>query len=483
MIIKDKKDEFISYLEDTSGLLGDACCLYLPETEQEVKEIFRECCSRNRPLTVASGRTGTTGGCIPQEGALLSSEKLQYLRIDSKNKLAIAQAGVLLQDLEKEANKFGLTLRAMPTEALATIGGVIATCASGIRGFKYGSIRSYIHELHVALTSEEAFNIKRGEVFAHKRNFNWRRFNFSLPDYVMPKVKNQAGYFVKDGMDLIDLFIGSEGTLGVITEAKIKLQDLPKRIFDLLIFFKEENSCFDFVRYVKKLKGAIFAPASLEFFDANSLSFLREEFSFVPAQAEAALYIEVEVEDSQSYENILNHWVSFLESYNTFEEKNILAESKQEREDIFAFRHRLPQMINEFLRQKNQGKLSTDIAVNDNAFLKMYNFYKEKGKEAGVRYVNFGHIGENHLHFNFLPANKAEYLKAKEYIRKFCELAVVLKGTISAEHGIGKIKKDLLKLMFSPEHLKQMARIKSIFDPCRILNLDNIFSRDLLLVI
>ena len=110
----------------------------------------------------------------------------------------------------------------------------------------------------------------------------------------------------------------------------------------------------------------------------------------------------------------------------------------------------------------------------------MYAYYKEVAKKAKLNYVNFGHIGESHLHFNFLPQNNSESQAAQKYLTELCRMAVSLSGTVSAEHGIGKLKKPYLKLMYSADEIKQMAALKKYFDPQRLLGLDNIFDRELL---
>ena len=141
------------------------------------------------------------------------------------------------------------------------------------------------------------------------------------------------------------------------------------------------------------------------------------------------------------------------------------------------FRHKLPQIINEFLRENKTSKMATDIAVPDDKFREMYSFYKKIGKKSGMKYVNFGHIGQNHLHFNFLPSNYQESERMRPFVIAIIEKAISFGGTISAEHGIGKIKKEYLEMLYGQEHVKQMANLKKVFDPACILNLDNIFDR------
>src|SRR4030042_1698789 len=153
IIIKTGQD-FITYLEDTSNLSGCARALYIPESRQELIGCIRELSAKRTMFTLSAGRTGTTGGCVPREGVLISLERLnRIIDIDAKAHMAFLEAGVSLKDLEREAHRFNLTLCASPTEPLATVGGAISTAASGVRGFGYGSIRNYVDNLEVVLAA------------------------------------------------------------------------------------------------------------------------------------------------------------------------------------------------------------------------------------------------------------------------------------------------------------------------------------------
>jgi D-lactate dehydrogenase (cytochrome) len=485
MIVRQNPDELFNYLEDTSNLKGRASLLYLPQNSDEVAQSVRELSKKRIPFTVSAGRTGTTGGCVPLQGAVLSLEKLnRIIDIDVEKQTVRLEAGVSLENLESQVNRFNLTLRASPTESLACVGGTISTSASGVRGFGYSGIRDYVKEIEVILPSGEVLIVRRGKVIARQRNFYFeyagRQYRFSLPSYRMPAVKSQAGYFAKDNMDLIDLFIGSEGTLGVITSCVLSLQRLPFDIFDALVFFPKEELALSFVDTIKKhRRSGIITPASLEFFDKNSLEMLKGEYSFIPA-AECAVYIEQEVESEELGGPLLEKWQAFIEESGASPDESILADTPALRKKVFEFRHRLPQLINEFLRQKKQIKAATDIAVSWENFPKMYGIYKDVAGRSGIDYVNFGHIGESHLHFNFLPHNDNQAQKAQGCIEHLCRSAVSLGGTVSAEHGIGKIKKPYLGIMFSRKELEEMADLKKYFDPDCLLGLDNIFDRELL---
>lgn len=485
MLTKTNPKEISDYLEDTSNIKGKALAIYFPNNKEELIAIIKECTNKNTPITVLAGRTGTTGGCVPFEGVSVSLENLnKIIDINVKEKIAYLESGVTLAQLDKEANKYNLSLKASPTESLACLGGAISTCASGVRGFGYGSIRNYIVELEVILTSGDVLKISRGEIFSNKNIFDFtfsgKKYNFKLPDYQSLKVKSQAGYFVRDNMDLIDLFIGSEGTLGVVVTCKVALSQIAFKVFDGLIFFNREQDSLNFVNKVKELKDKnYFKPTSLEFLDKNSLALLGQEYSFLP-QASAAVYFEQEADSEQDFESLMNKWLSLLGEFNASLDDSIIGDTKAQRQKIFDIRHKLPQLINEFLRQNKQLKTATDIAVPWDKFSEMYDFYKQIAQDCKISYVNFGHIGEEHLHFNFLPCSDSEGQKARELLKVLCQKAVSLGGTISAEHGIGKIKKPYLKIMYNQKQISQMAMVKKYFDSHCILGLDNIFEKELL---
>lgn len=485
MVIKKDKDSFISYLEDTSNLKGDAESLYIPENIQEAEGVIEELYREGKPMTFSAARTGTTAGCVPDGGVIVSLEKLnRIVDIDCDEKRVIVEAGCTLSDLERELNGFNLIFRPQPTESLAFVGGAISTSASGLRGYKYGSVRRYVERIKVVIGEGFVIDIPRGRFKAQGRNFSFsykgRDFRFSLPSYVMPQVKSQAGYFVVDDMDLIDLFIGSEGTLGCVLEIELKVQDIASDIFDCVVFFPQEQDGINFVTRVNKLKreGVIY-PSSLEFLDRNSLELVGDKYpSFL--KYGCAVYFEQELERQEDKDHIINFWCETIKNSGVSLEDCWLAENIRERRQVYEFRHAIPQRINEFLREYRQVKISSDIAVREDVFMEMYNFYYNKAQSKKIPYVNFGHIGEGHLHFNFLPRNDKEREIALKCLKEFILKGISLGGTISAEHGIGKLKRDYLVLMYGDKHIREMAITKRYFDPKGLFNRGNIFAYDML---
>ncbi|MBU1007278.1 MAG: FAD-binding oxidoreductase, partial [Candidatus Omnitrophica bacterium] len=156
------------------------------------------------------------------------------------------------------------------------------------------------------------------------------------------------------------------------------------------------------------------------------------------------------------------------------------ADSEKERENLKEFRHALPEMINEIVKKNKLPKVGTDIAVPEKAFPEMFRFYREKLSSSKIDHLIFGHIGESHMHVNMLPKTEEEFSQSRSVYMAFVKKAVSLGGTVSAEHGIGKLKHAYLEAMYGKKAIEEMAMLKKSLDPACILGLDNIFPKTLL---
>lgn len=481
MIIKRDKDIIKCYFEDQSGLLGGhADEAITPETQEEAIGMLKDYSSKRKPITISGGGTGVTGARVPFSGSILATDSLnKIITIDKENMFATLQPGVRLSELETELSKDGLTYLPDPTEPNAFLGGTISTNASGAKGFKYGPTRNYIKRLKVVLSTGDVIDLERGRMFIKNRlDFSLPLKNsgieIKIPSYSMPGIKNAAGYYVKDNMDLIDLFIGQEGTLGLILEADVMLGKKPESILSFFSFFASEKDALGFVREAR-LKNAL----SLEYMDSNSLNLLHSKHSNIPSDSIAMVYFE---QDSKKDEEscLVESWIGLLEKHNAIMDKTYFADSERERGKLVEFRHALPEMINEIVKRNKLPKVGTDIAVPENRFSEMFEFYKEKLTSSGIDFVIFGHIGESHMHVNMLPRSEEEFKKSRSVYMDFVKKAVSLGGTISAEHGVGKLKHAYLEAMYGKKNIQEMAMLKKSLDPACILGMDNIFPKELL---
>lgn len=493
MLIKTDTDELQNYLVDASNLSGGrADKLFIPETVKEIAEILKEADEKKQTITISGARTGTVGGAIPFGGWIISLEKLNRIK-ELNEDFAVVESGVLLTDLQKAVDAKNLFYPPDPTEWSCQIGGTIATNASGARSFKYGATRNFVERIEIVLANGDLLNLERGEVFA-KDGFielqteNGNKIKVKVPTYDQPETrKNTSGYFSAENLDAIDLFIGSEGTLGVITEIKLKLLPKPKGFLSGIVFFNDKKDLLNLVNEARKISfetrknlvsDAIDATV-LEYFDENSLIFIKEKFPETPENMAGAIFFEQET-TVETEDTLFEQWNELLEKHNAEMEQSWFTTNDQDHAKMREFRHALPIAVNEKVVKNKQRKIGTDMAVPDEMFASFLRFYKQKLNESGLDYVIFGHIGDNHLHANLLPKNDAEKIKAKHLYGRFIAQAVMLGGTVSAEHGIGKLKTHYLDTMYGERYLNEMAEIKRAFDPNGILGRGNMFDKKFL---
>lgn len=493
MLVKTRNDEIQTFLTDASNYKGFCEAVYFPENTKDVSQILKEANSKRISVTIAGNGTGLTGARVPQGGIVISTDMLnKIVEIDSKNMYAISEPGVLLSDLLSALKEKELLYPPDPTENNCYLGGTVATNASGEKTFKYGPTRNYILELDIVLADGEILKLKRGENLADKfelrlKTETGKGINVHLPSYKMPAAKNSAGYFVKSGMDAIDLFIGSEGTLGVITKIKIKLLPNPERIISCVVFFENEEEALDFIQkgrevsYTSRAYNNIQAidALSLEYFDEKTLDFMRDDYKQIPENARAGVWFEQEV-SKMNEEFFLDQWLTLIREFNGDEDSAWFAFTEADKEKLQLFRHAIPQKIIDTIAKYNVRKLGTDVAVPDIKFKELYYFSKKAVLESKFIYLNYGHFGNSHMHLNILPRNEEEYIKGKIVYSAICKKAVELGGTISAEHGIGKLKTDYFMEMYGIEIIRDMANLKKTLDPNLILGSGNIFRADII---
>ncbi|HEX8775947.1 MAG TPA: FAD-binding oxidoreductase [Pyrinomonadaceae bacterium] len=498
MLTKSDPDQIQNFLVDASLMQGGrAAEVLFPETTEEVAAILADASRARTPVTVAGAGTGIVGGRIPLGGLVLATNRLDRIEkiVDAEQGgWAVAGAGVMLADFQGAVNERGLIYPPDPTEWSCYLGGTVATNASGARTFKYGPTRSFIRRLKIALATGDVIDLARGCAKADESGrlrlelTGGRSLEAQLPSYRMPATrKHAAGYYVAPGMDALDLFIGSEGTLGVITEVETRLIEKPEGLLGGIVFFETEENLLAFVREARAASLATrrgnssdgIDARALEYFDSESLHLLRGSYALVPEAVAGAVFFEQETTD-ETEERLLTMWLALLERHHVSLDDSWFATAERDQRELREFRHRLPVLVNEWLAHHGQRKVSTDMAVPDEEFASMLRFYRDALRESQLKYVIFGHIGDNHVHVNIMPRDDAEAARAREMYQKFVRRAVSVGGTISAEHGIGKLKRDYLRLLYSEEHLREMAALKRAFDPACILGRGNIFSEQLL---
>lgn len=438
---------------DASGFEGWAERIIVPENEEQVREILAEAVRTQTPITVLGSRTGLTGSCVPQGGWAISMERFNKLEIESG--FAGVGAAVTLLQLRDAAAKTRQFYAPDPTEITASLGGSIATNASGSRSFRFGSTRRHLRALKVALLDGTVRWFRRGEAI-----------DFDVPAIPTPQTtKNTAGYALAPGMDWIDLFCGSEGTLGITLEAEVALLPIPQHLLSGVVFFSSDDDALDAVARWR----SVIEVRMLEYADRPALELIRSRYREIPRAAQAALMIEAEGDD-------LDAWEQRLEENHALLEASWFGLEAKDRERFRAFRHALPEAVVETMRKRGIMKMGTDYAVPLDKDREMLSYYRERLEmELPGLYVIYGHLGDAHLHLNILPTTAAEAETATRLLREFAVHAVKLGGTVSAEHGLGKRKSKLLELQYTPEQIAAMRAVKRQFDPLELLGRGTLF--------
>ena len=514
-------EEWPDYLRDESRRRGVAETLSFPRTAEELRAHVAQASCAGVPVTIQGARTGITAGAVPPGGHVLNLSRLTGIRglrrLEGDNAyLLCVEPGVVLADLREAVAKQSFdtdgwsaaSLAALaalrsggayffppdPTETSASIGGMVACNASGARSFRYGATRRYVHRLRLVLADGDTLDLERGRERAAGRHFTLRTgqgrcIEGTLPSYGMPAGKNAAGYFARPDMDLVDLFIGSEGTLGVFEAIELRLVPAAPCTWGVMAFLPSGDAALGFVTSVR---SAAARPAAVEYFDPNALQFLRSARQGNPAFGElpeppagpcAAVYLEYHADSAAAVEEAVVTMSELLGRCGGNEEDTWLASESRELARLKDFRHAIPEAVNLCIderRKKEPGltKLGTDLAVPDEQLAGAMTMYGDDLAREGLEYVIFGHAGNNHVHVNILPRDMQEYDRGKALYLDWAKSVVAMGGTVSAEHGIGKLKTAMLRVMYGDAGIEEMRAVKRCFDPRGRLNPGNLFEVD-----
>jgi D-lactate dehydrogenase (cytochrome) len=337
----------------------------------------------------------------------------------------------------------------------------------------------------------DILDIERGKVLAQDGKFeivlsDGTTVEVPVPSYKMPDTKNAAGLFAKPDMDLIDLFIGSEGILGVITEVELGLNKMPEDIMTVMAFFKSEDDAVNFVYDIRAPDTPV--PMNfLEYFGPNALEMIKEKAASsgitVPAMSDdtrAIVFFEFSYTD-ETMEDMVMGLEEILNKHNTSSESSWAGMDRSELQKMKTVRHFVPETVNATIAMRKAEfhevhKIGTDMAVPDEALRDYLKFYRDTLEAQGMEYVIFGHIGDNHLHVNMLPRSNEEVHQGMDNYMIFAKRAVELGGTVAAEHGIGKLKRDFLVAMYGEEGIAEMQAVKHALDSKWLLNRENMIS-------
>ena len=436
--------EFGRYLEDSSGYRGEAEQVFLPANVEELRDVVRS----SAALTVMGAGTGLTGASVPRGGWIISLERFRKIEIERGR--ARCGTGATLRDLQKAATQTKQFFGPNPTEDSASIGGIINTNAGGARSFHYGSVRRHVLALEVTFTDGRTERFERGQ-----------KVDFPVGTIRRPATtKNSAGYYLAPELEWVDLLAGSEGTLGIITEAELQLLPEPAAMLSGVVFFPSEDLAMAAVtawRAVDELR-------LLEFLDCAALELLRPRYAEIPAGARGALLVEQNLISEDDPE--VDAWTERLAAQGALGEESWFGLREADRERFREFRHTLPVVVVDTVRRNGFPKTGTDYAVPLAHERELHEFYKRRCEEvAPGQYSIYGHAGDANNHVNMFPVTKEQAARVEAMMYEFAQFVVSLGGTVAAEHGIGKGKTDLLELMYTAAEIEVMRDVKRRLDP------------------
>lgn len=429
--------EYEDYTHDATGDRGMPDALVFASDVDDVQAVIRYCRDVGLPVVPRGAGTGLSGGCVPVAGGVvLSTERMQQLRIRPDRKVAIAGPGVLTRDLIDTAATFGLFYPPDPASyEESTLGGNVAENAGGLRCKRYGVTRDYVIGIEAVLADGGLMS---------------------------------TGYFNPDcALPLHELLTGSEGTLAVITSLAFRLSDrIPRVSSTLLIGFDRAEAA---ARTVSAVTGSGIIPLVMEYLDGDAAACANEYQGNRTIEPVAALLL-IEMADTDGPQAV--------EQIVTLARRNgaVRLEIEQDRakaDRLWAVRRDLSKATKAIAAVR----VSEDVAVPNSRFPELVAFVDRQNAESILRINSFGHAGDGNLHVNFLAMTDTPELRheMEQRIDRLMAKTIELGGTLSGEHGIGLAKRKYLSLEYSPATLGAMSRFKTVFDPTGLLNPGKIF--------
>jgi glycolate oxidase len=439
-VVVDEEALLLYGADETENLCFPPSVILKPSSTEQVSEIMAYCDVNRIPVTPIGARTGLSGGALSILGGVgLSMEKMNQIEsIDVDNGQVVTQPGVITQVLQEACAEQGWYYAPDPSsKGSCFIGGNIAENAGGAHAVKYGVTKDFVLNLQVVLPS--------GDVI-------WTGAN---------TLKNSTGY------NLTQLMVGSEGTLGVITKAVLKLIPIPKHTLLMLVPFNQMHQACQAVSAIFK---AGITPSALEFMERDAIDFVLQYLDDVVIDVEnsveAHLLIEVDGNHPDSLMKDCEKVMEVLAAYDCGEV--LFAEDENQKNQLWKMRRKVAEAVK-----------SNSVYKEEDTVVPRYNLptlllgIKEIGKKYGFQSVCYGHAGDGNLHVNILKGKLTDDFwqnHLPDAIHEIFDLTVELGGTISGEHGIGWVQKPYLHHVFSEIEMELMKKVKHVFDPNGIMN-------------
>ena len=428
-----------SYDATRESFLPDAV-VYASSTEQ-ISQIMKIACENNIPVLPRGAGSGFTGGTLPVQGGivLVLTKMDKVLKIDTENLVAEVEPGVITAELQRQVEKLGLFYPPDPaSKEFSTLGGNVAECAGGPRCVKYGVTKDYVLGLEVVTPQGDI-------IFTGGRT-----------------LKNVVGY------DLTKLFVGSEGTLGIITKIILKLLPKPEAKKTMLVQFDSIDGAASAVSAIVRAK---IIPTTLEFMDKSTIGCIRDVSTIpLPESCEAVLIIEVDGDKSE-LDSQVERIMKVIKPLGVVDTR--IASTEEESEEIWSVRR----IVSPSLKKVNPDKFNEDIVVPRSKVPDMIRALEAISSKYNVPIVNFGHAGDGNIHVNVMVDLGEEGMSEtiEKVLDEIFDSAVSLGGAISGEHGIGTSKAKYMGVGLNEATLNTMKLIKVALDPQNVLNPGKVF--------
>lgn len=515
--VTDESDESVAaFLEDAAHYPGGhAAGVVFPRSTADVADAIAKA-----PTVLPIGaQSSLTGGATPMGELILATSRLSRILRDSSSQVSV-EAGVTIAALQEHLARRGAWFPPAPTYTGAFAGGVVSTNAAGAATFKYGSTRDWVDAITVVLADGTILELPRGTQRARGRRFQVQttsgRVTIPVPSYRMPAVaKRSAGYHACEDMDLVDLFIGAEGTLGVITQVTFRvLAPAPQSALALVLCGSESNA-LDLVRALREASTLTWTTrdpagidaAAIENIDARSIRILRQDGADAknhvafPDDTRLALLVQLELrhplpesEDpglpvitpADAYGQIeqaltagaqdtpLTRFCRLLDRHGLLDTTELALPGDRRRlEQLVAIREAVPAGVNRRVGDAKRNvdgrieKTAADIIVPVERFGEMMEIYRRGFEARGLDYAIWGHISDGNVHPNVIPRSYDDVVAGKEAILEFGREAARLGGCPLAEHGVGRnhVKQALLRQLYGERGIEEMRAVKRALDP------------------
>ncbi len=511
------QEDCAAYLEDAAHFPGGhAAGIVFPRSTAEVADVLL----RSSSVLPIGAQSSLTGGATPMGELILATSRMKRVLEMSRSRITV-EAGLTIAGIQERLAAVNAWFPPAPTFTGACAGGIAATNASGAATFKYGSTRDWVDALTVVLADGTVLRLARGDRVARGRTLHLETrsgsIEIEIPAYDMPRTaKRSAGYYAAENMDAVDLFIGSEGTLGVITELTLKVLSPAPRVALALVVCPSEREGLALAGALREAAVATWRthdPAgidvsAIEHMDRRSLQILREDGAdakfnvTIPANAALALLVQMELAaDStaaDAYDQIqasfdpaapdtpLVRFCRLLDRFGVLDQTELAAPGDHRRaEELIGLREAVPTGVNDRVGAKKRevddriAKTAADMIVPFDRFGEMLDAYRRSFESRGLDYAMWGHISDGNVHPNVLPRTYDDVVRGTEAILELGREAARLGGCPLAEHGVGRsaVKQALLHQLYGDAGIARMRAVKRALDPEWKLAPGVIFSR------